>query len=218
MTGRFLTYTFKNPALLAAALTHPSRKKNTGASAYERLEFVGDRILSLIIAKLLWEHFPDEPEGALAKRHTALVREETLAEVARGWNISDALDVAKSERADGAVVNPATLADAAEAILGAIFLDGGYDAAAAIIVEFWQPLIGQNIAPPDDPKSVLQELLQGRGQPLPAYTIKNRSGPDHAPQFIIEIRLASGETVTGSGASRRVAEKAAAQAMLEKLL
>jgi ribonuclease-3 len=218
-----LSYTFRDPALLRDALTHPSRKQGHKNSAYERLEFLGDRVLGLVIAEILYREFPAETEGDLAKRHAGLVRAETCAMVARAWHLHLLLDAASSERVGGEIINTATLGDAAEALIGALYLDSDFATTAAIVARFWSPLLGQNLAPPSEPKTALQEWAQGRGLPLPAYDLVGRTGPDHAPEFVIEVTVQNptpgGEPLTarGNGNSRRAAEKAAAESLIKIL-
>ena len=225
---RILGHDFAAPALLAEALTHPSaltadrgRGRGRGAKiakhGYERLEFLGDRVLGLVIADLLWRRFPDEPEGLLTQRHTHLVRRETLARVAESIGLGQHLVLSRAERAAGAAANPAILADACEAIIAAIYLDGGYDAAGGFIRRHWQPLIGAMEAPPRDPKTMLQEWAQARGLGLPRYELVATSGPDHAPQFTVAASIAGGTPATASGPAKRIAEAGAAAALLEWL-
>ena len=223
---RILGHDFAAPALLAEALTHPSaltvdrgrgRRTKITNHGYERLEFLGDRVLGLVIAELLWRRFPDEPEGLLTQRHTHLVRRETLAQVALSIGLGLHLVLSRAERAAGAAANPAILADACEAIIAAIYLDGGYDAAAGFIRRHWQPLIGAMEAPPRDPKTMLQEWAQARGLGLPRYELVATSGPDHAPQFTVAASIAGGTPATASGPAKRRAEAGAAAALLERL-
>jgi ribonuclease-3 len=223
---RILGHDFAAPSLLAEALTHPSalttdRGRGRGAKiakhGYERLEFLGDRVLGLVIAELLWRRFPDEPEGLLTQRHTHLVRRETLARVAEAIGLGQHLVLSRAERAAGTAANPAILADACEAIIAAIYLDGGYDAAGGFIRRHWQPLIGAMEAPPRDPKTMLQEWAQARGLGLPRYELVATSGPDHAPQFTVAASIAGGTPATASGPAKRRAEAGAAAALLERL-
>ena len=223
---RILGHDFATPALLAEALTHPSaltadrgrgRRDKITNHGYERLEFLGDRVLGLVIAELLWRRFPDEPEGLLTQRHTHLVRREALARVALSIGLGQHLVLSRAERAAGAAANPAILADACEAIIAAIYLDGGYDAAGGFIRRHWQPLIGAMEAPPRDPKTMLQEWAQARGLGLPRYELVATSGPDHAPQFTVAASIAGGTPATASGPAKRRAEAGAAAALLERL-
>ena len=224
--SEILKYQFKNGGLLSDALTHPSRRKaKEKNSAYERLEFLGDRVLGLVIAEMLLPAFPDESEGDLAKRHAGLVRAEACANVAKQWELDAHLLAASSEFTDGKIQNHVTLGDAAEAMIGALYLDSNFETAAAIIARFWSPLLGANLAPPVEAKSALQEWAQGRGLPLPLYTEIKRSGPVHAPKFTVEVSVEGIKPSTndaplsaqGTGTSLRTAEKAAAEALLKKI-
>jgi ribonuclease III len=215
-----LGHDFTAPALLTEALTHPSASSPASGRprrGYDRLEFLGDRVLGLVVAELLWRRFPDEPEGRLTQRHTHLVRRETLARVAEAIGLGRHLILSRSEQMAGAAANPTILADACEAVIAAIYVDGGFDAAAAFIGRHWEPLIAEMAAPPRDPKTVLQEWAQARGLGLPRYELVATSGPDHAPRFTIAVSIAGGEAVTASGPAKRVAEAAAAAALLERL-
>ena len=209
-----IDYQFKNKALLKDALTHPSKWHKSRPSAYERLEFLGDRVLGLVVAELLIKKFPNEAEGALAKRLTGLVREESLVRVAQDIDIASSLSVAGE---DSANYPAAILADACEALIGAIYSDGGLAAASAFIEAHWKSIVSENLLPPEDPKNTLQEYVQGRGWPLPLYEIIDQSGPAHNPHFKVLVTIQKHEPAIGEGPSRRAAEKAAAQLMIEKL-
>ena len=202
---------FADPALLQAALTPPGAAAGT-APDYERLEFLGDRVLALVVADLLFDRFPGEDEGALSLRLVALVRKEALAEVARESGIAGALAPVA-----GASPSESVLADACEAVIGAHWLDGGHGAAAAFVRRWWQPRMEAEPTPPRDAKTRLQEWAQGRGRPLPEYRILDRSGPDHAPEFLVEARVEDAAPAEGRGATRRAAEMAAASRLLETL-
>lgn len=213
-TQEILNYRFRDASLLADALTHPSRRAGGKVSAYERLEFLGDRVLGLVIAEVLLRHFPDEPEGDLARRHAALVRAETCAMVAQQWELQKHLQAASSEFTDGEITNTSTLSDAAEALIGAVYLDSDFVTVQAIVARFWAPLLNADLAPPQEPKTALQEWAQGRGLPLPEYREVSRTGPDHAPEFMIEVSVKGQPPQQASGTSRRAAEKAAAEKLL----
>jgi ribonuclease-3 len=218
-----LGYTFANRDLLREALTHRSavdrqRGRNLDLRhGNERLEFLGDRVLSLAVADVLIRRFPDESEGELARRHAALVRAETLAEVARAIGLGAHLTLAESEEATGGREKPAILADACEAVIGALYRDGGLDAARRFVERYWVPRIEHEAKPPRDPKTALQEWAQGRGLPLPSYREVGREGPPHAPQFIMEVAVRGRVPAQGSGKTKREAERAAATAMLDAL-
>jgi ribonuclease III len=215
-----LGHDFAAPSLLTEALTHPSAtspERGHARRGYDRLEFLGDRVLGLVVAELLWRRFPEEPEGRLTQRHTHLVRRETLARVAEAIGLGQHLILSRSEQMAGAAANPAILADACEAVIAAIYVDGGFDAAAAFVGRHWQPLIAEMAAPPRDPKTMLQEWAQARGLGLPRYELVATSGPDHAPRFTIAVSIAGGAPATASGPAKRVAEAAAAAALLDQL-
>lgn len=210
-----LGYAFKNRSLIELALTHasarPSLKPNEDN---ERLEFLGDRVLGLAIAELLTASFPDASEGELARRFNQLVRAETCAEVAQDWELGKLILMSGGEADSGGRGKKTILANACEAVLGAIFIDGGYAAAREIVHRFWAAeLSGYGVATPDA-KSVLQEWAQGRRLPLPRYIEIAREGPDHAPHFTAEVQIDGVAPERGHGANKRAAEQAAALAML----
>jgi ribonuclease-3 len=209
-----LGYHFAHPAWLQHALTHSSK---SGKASNERLEFLGDRVLNLIIAEALFNRFPDENEGSLAKRHSALVQGRMLAVVAGTIRLGDDIILSEAERMAGGAENENILSDAMEAILGAVFLDGGLDPARALILKLWGGNIDTLTDAHHDPKTELQEWVQARGLALPEYEIVGRSGPDHAPMFDIEVRIQGFSPVLASGPSRRQAEKTAARIMLDRV-
>jgi ribonuclease-3 len=207
-----LDHRFDDPGLLEAALTHRS-VAHGAAESYERLEFLGDRVLGLVVADMLYRAFPEEPEGALSRRFTALARREALTDIALSLDLGEQIRAASADL-DEARENPAILANACEAIIAAIYLDAGMDAARAFIERHWRPRMSADLRPPKDAKTELQERMQGAGHPLPDYEIVAQSGPPHAPEFVVEVRVADAPPARGSGRSRRVAEQAAAAAML----
>ncbi len=214
-----LGYGFKQPELLSEALTHPSaagQAGNTGPN-YERLEFLGDRVLGLVVADMLLRRFPDEAEGPLAQRLAELVRRETLARVAEELDLGAALHLAKGEDAAGERANPAILSDACEALIGALYLDGGLVVARGLIETWMTPYLEEAVSPPQDAKTALQEWAQGRGLPLPDYRETGRSGPDHQPLFTIEVTVRGHGGESGRGRSKRLAEQAAAEILLARL-
>jgi ribonuclease-3 len=203
-------YRFRDPALLAAALTHSSAL-GTGPSTHnERLEFLGDRVLGLLAAELLLDRFPDVPEGALAPRLNALVRREACAAVARAIELGPHIRSAGS----GGALGAATLADACEALIAALYLDGGLEAARALFVREWAGAIDALDVLPHDAKSALQEWSQERSLGLPAYTLASQEGPDHGPMFTVEVSIGALAPAQGTGASKRAAEQAAAARLL----
>jgi len=210
-----LGYAFKHRSLIELALTHasarPSLKPNEDN---ERLEFLGDRVLGLAIAELLTASFPEASEGELARRFNQLVRAETCAEIAQDWELGKLILMSGGEADSGGRGKKTILANACEAVLGAIFIDGGYAAARDIVHRFWAAeLSGYGLATPDA-KSVLQEWAQGRRLPLPRYIEIAREGPDHAPRFTAEVQIDGVAPERGHGANKRAAEQAAALAML----
>ena len=235
--AQLIGYAFARPELLADALTHPSalpqprrpggrrprRAPLSGARSgatrggYERLEFLGDRVLGLVIADLLWQRFETEPEGHLTRRLTNLVRRDALARVAATIGLDRHLLLSPAEAASGAARNPSILADALEAVIAAIYLDGGFAAAFAFVERFWEKLIVEMDAPPRDPKTSLQEWAQARALPLPAYALIATSGPDHAPHFTVSVRVAGLAEASATASSKRAAETGAAAALLERL-
>ena len=181
----------------------------------ERLEFLGDRVLGLIVADALLRTFPGEDEGELAPRLAALVSAPTLARVAAVLDLHEYVKVARGQRADTA--ETAVLADACEAIIGALYIDGGLAAAEKFIAAHWGPLMHAEIVPPKDAKTTLQEWAQGRGLPLPSYRVVEESGPAHAPSFKMTVMVQGYPEMTGQGRTKRLATQAAASALLEKL-
>ena len=217
---RRLGHDFAQADLLTQALTHPSVAQGRAPrrlTPYERLEFLGDRVLGLVVADMLFHRFPSEAEGALARRHAALVRRETLAIVAAQIGLPHCLILAKGEEDAGGRSNPTVLADACEAVIGAVYADAGFDKAALFVRELWTPLMDAALAPPKDAKTALQEWAQGRGKPLPVYAIVGKDGPPHDPTFVVSVTVEGVEPVCGTGTSKRMAEQAAAQALLEKV-
>lgn len=209
-----LDHRFKDPGLLIAALTHRSAGRN--GESYERLEFLGDRVLGLVIAQMVYDTFPQEPEGALARRFAALVRSEALAEVATRIDLAPHVRSTAAELED-ASDNPAILANVCEAVIAAIYLDAGLEPARRFIERHWRAMMEADRRPPKDCKTELQERMQGAGHPLPRYAVVERSGPSHAPEFTVEVCVANAPPVRGGGRSRRAAEQEAARAMLQQL-
>lgn len=209
-----LGYAFNRPELLDQALTHPSAAAN---AAYERMEFLGDRVLGLVIAEMVYRAYPAEPEGALARRYNALVRSDSLARVAEALGLSQHLRISRGEAGQGGRANRNLLADACEALIAAVFLDGGFDAARSFIERQWQPLLAQQAEPPEDAKTALQEWAQGKGLPLPSYRLIASEGPAHDPVFDMEVSLPGHGAAQGRGRSRRAGESDAAGHLLRRL-
>ncbi|MEM6421288.1 MAG: ribonuclease III [Pseudomonadota bacterium] len=214
--ARALGLTFKDRDLLAEALTHSSA---AGAARpdNQRLEFLGDRVLGLVIAGALIRRFPDEAEGTLAPRLNELVRRETLAEVATEIDLGAHLLLGRSEGLSGGRRKKAILADALEALIAAIYVDQGLAAAERFIMQHWSPWLDRAAEVPTDAKSELQAWLQARGLPLPVYETVAQRGPAHAPSFVVAVSVASGERAEGEARSKRPAEQAAAATLLAQL-
>ena len=209
-------YKFIDPGLLQEALTH----KSVGPNNYERLEFLGDSILSLVVSERLFELFPAAPEGDLSRMRARIVRGQTLSEIASNLAIGKFLNLGEGEKKSGGFRRSSILADALEALLGAIYLDGGFVACRGVIISLCDPLIKELPAAEDlkDPKTCLQEWLQARGRPLPIYTLELEEGADHAKTFHVSCSLIDdGRSVSASGSGRRKAEQAAASEMLCQL-
>ena len=211
-------YHFQTPLLLSQALTHPSGVSSGQGVSFERLEFLGDRVLGLVISHWLFEEFPQEKEGDLAKRLAALVCKETLIEVAINLDLEHAM-IMKRERSSAQQKRLDTLlADGCEALIGALYLDGGIEEACAFIRRQWKDHIHRSETPPRDPKSILQEWAQSHGNPHPTYTVVHTHGPAHAPHFVVSVHVQGYEPAQGEGSSKQLAEKAAAQQLLENLV
>ncbi len=218
-----LGHAFADSHLAAEALTHRSaldRRPELKAlypHGNERLEFLGDRVLSLAMAELLLARFPAEREGELARRHAAMVRAGTLAEIAEAIGLGPLIRLSQSERAQSVTVKPTILADTFEALLGAIFLDAGFAAAKQCIEQLWGERLAAQRSAPRDAKTALQEWAQARRLPLPAYREVGREGPPHAPVFVVDVAIKGHDPARGRGPSKREAERQAATVLLERL-
>jgi ribonuclease-3 len=211
-----IPYRFRNPDLLRDALTHRSR----GRCNNERLEFLGDSILSFVVASRLYELNPNSNEGDLSRLRSRVVRGETLAELAANLNLGDYLLLGSGELKSGGYLRDSILADALEAVFGAIYKDGGFGACEAVIQAVCEPVIASlpDAGELKDPKTRLQELMQARAQPLPEYELVGEEGAEHAKKFTIRVRVAdAGMEVEATGSSRRKAEQSAAAKMLRQL-
>ncbi len=213
-----LGHRFADPALLRQALTHRSQLKGRGGGlgSNERLEFIGDRVLGLIIAEWLIERFPSEREGGLGRRLAHLVNRATLAGVASRIGLPDALIVPASEEATGVRCRDSVLADACEAVIGALYLDGGLAAARAFVRRHWAEEVERMAVAPRDPKTALQEWAQARGLALPTYRTIAAEGPSHRPRFTVSVTV-GGVAADAVGITKREAEKTAAAALLARL-
>ena len=217
-----LGHNFDNPDLLEEALTHPSvtTRKSTRLGEgrdYDRLEFLGDRVLGLVIADHLLRTYPQADAGKLATRYNALVRRETLAVVAEEIDLGLHIRFARGELNSGGSAKPALLANACEAVIAALYIDGGLEVAARFIHEYWDKHAEELTTAPKDAKTSLQELAHARHAPAPVYRETERSGPPHAPMFSIEVEVGNLGTTTGKGSSKRAAEQLAAEALYNKL-
>ena len=211
-------YKFADKDLLERALTHISALAGGNrAASYQRLEFLGDHVLGLVISDMLYRAFPKANEGELSRRLADLVRKETCAEVARAMDLGPALKLGNSESHAGGRRRATILADVCEALVGAAFIDGGYQAAEELIVRFWRERMIKPLRPLRDPKTMLQEWAQARGLPTPAYRELARTGPHHDPEFRVAVVLPDRPPAEGLGSSKRAAEQAAAAAMLTRV-
>ncbi len=209
-----LGHSFQNADLLEEALTHSSVPR---ARNYQRLEFLGDRVLGLIIAEFLIQNFPDENEGDMARRFSALVDRSMLVTIATEISLGESIQMSEGEKAAGGASNDNILSDVMEAVLAALYLEAGLEKCRDTVITLWGGHLFETVRPPVDPKTELQEWTQGRGLGLPVYELVDREGPDHAPLFDIEVSVDGFEPVRAKGGSRRSAEKNAASLMLEAL-
>jgi ribonuclease-3 len=211
-----LGYAFSKPELLELALTH----RSFAGSHNERLEFLGDSLLNCIIAILLYDRLPRWPEGDLSRLRATLVNQAALVDVAERLGLGDYLRLGEGEMKSGGFRRPSILADAVEAIIGAVFLDGGFDGARAVVERHWRERVANaaQVAPPKDPKTALQEVLQARRHPLPRYVVVGTLGDAHEQSFNVECQVeAFGIVTQGSGPSRRAAEQDAAHKALTRI-
>ncbi len=215
--GNILGYPFGDLGLLELALTHSSaRVANHINLDNERLEFLGDRVLGLVISDVLMERYPQASEGELAKRYNALVRKETCYAVAKKIGLGTFLIMSDSERASGGAQKETILADACEALLGALYKDAGFDRAQKFIIQSWMPFMDNSEGVPADAKSTLQEWAQAHKKALPVYSEVSRTGPDHEPVFTTEVILDGVAPESGTGNSKRIAEHNAAENLLRR--
>lgn len=228
-----LGHKFADPRLLEEALVHPSanprrsraksaRQKNAEVAPtqrdYNRLEFIGDRVLGLVVATLLAERFPQAEAGELALRYNALVKQESLARLAQALGLGDFIQLSRSERDSGGANKPAILADACEAVVAALYLDGGLKVAERFVRRHMEPLFDTFAAlAAKDAKTALQEWAAARGLAVPRYEVVSQEGPPHEPHFTVSVRLGNGEPESGQGGSKRTAEQEAAGRLLARL-
>jgi ribonuclease-3 len=203
----------KDPKLFERALTHGSHGRET----YERLEFLGDRVLGLVVAAWLYQRFPSEPEGKMSRRYNALVARETCADVGRALDLPPFIRLGRQAREDHANLSDNVVGDVVEAILGAIYLDGGLDRAEAFVQTHWAPFLAGQRKAPEHPKSALQERAAVKKLGIPLYELVSRFGPHHAPRFRVKVSLGSHGEAEAEGDSKQEAETAAAAALMDKL-
>lgn len=209
---------FADPNLLVTAMTHvsalkPSRKRG---ESYQRLEFLGDHVLGLIVSDMLYRSFPNADEGELSKRLADLVRKESCADVAKSLGLADDIKLGAVGAGAGVRLRKSVLGDICEAVIGAVYLDGGYEAASEFVARNWTERMKKPRQPLRDPKTVLQEWAQGKGLPTPVYREVERTGPHHDPQFRVAVDLPGLASAEGVGGSKRAAEKVAASVMIER--
>ncbi len=219
-----LGYQFANLELLKEALTHSSarhqrdpKEAHGGRKSYERLEFLGDRVLGLCVAHMLFTAFPNEPEGHLAKRHALLVSKPTLAQIARELNLNRFILVSPTEKEHGGLTKDGLLSDVVESIIAAMYLDGGIADVSQFIKKHWQERLSKIKRPPQDPKTSLQEWSQGVKKTLPRYDLIDHSGPSHQPVFQVRVYVDGYGSADGQGSSKREAEQAAAEGLIRSL-
>ncbi len=213
-----LGHRFAKPELLDRALAHVSGVPgaNARSGSYQRLEFLGDRVLGLAVSAMLYAEFPHATEGELSRRLADLVRRESCAEVGAAWDVGPFIRLGPGEAQSGGRGRQAILGDVCEALIGAVFLDGGYEAAAALVQRAWGPRMLAPRRALQDPKTALQEWAQARGKPTPHYSETERSGPDHAPRFTVSVTVDGWPSADGAGTSKRLAEQAAAASFMQR--
>jgi len=211
--SRALEYDPKDLSLFEVAVTHSSAQ----GSNYERLEFLGDRVIGLLVAHWLYERFPSEPEGKLSRRFNSLVAREICADIGRELGLPALIRLGKQARGDGANWSDNVVGDVVEALAGALFVDGGLEPAERFVRRSWAPLIEEQRKAPKHPKSALQELAAAKGLPNPEYEVTRRSGAHHSPHFSVRVSIPDLGSAEGEGASKQEAETAAAAALLESL-
>ncbi|WP_025263952.1 ribonuclease III [Wolbachia endosymbiont of Onchocerca volvulus] len=218
--SEIINYRFKNYSILKEALTHPSLNKRNSKNQienYERLEFLGDSILNMVVSTILFKLFPKEKEGRLAKRKTDLVCGSTIANVAKVIKLGDFIIMDNSERCNGGKYNLKNLENALEALIGAIYIDGGFRNVERFVTQYWEKLAKYMLNPPQDPKTSLQEWTQKNKLPLPKYELKKQTGPAHNPEFTISVYIKNYGRVSACASSKKVAEQKAAELMIGKI-
>ncbi|MEQ9115391.1 MAG: ribonuclease III [Rickettsiales bacterium] len=212
-----INYKFKNKSLLTEALTHPSLSCSNTRN-YERLEFLGDSVLSLVLTEILMNKFPESNEGDLAKKRSYLVKGESLADIAKEIGLDKYIILSPTEERLGGRANKNILENVVESLLGAMYLDSNFDECKKFISKTWSTLISKVKITPIEPKTFVQEWAQNRGLPFPEYNVTNKTGNDHKPQFTVEIKIQGHLTTTGVGTSKKSAEKKAAQSFINQVI
>ena len=212
--ARRIGYSFRDKALLRHALTHASSRRKH--DDYERLEFLGDRVLGLVVAEYLFKTHPGRREGYMSGRHSQLVRGETCAEAGRALGLEEFIVVGQNERVKGLNLNATVLGDVVEALIAGIYLDGGLEAARQFILRNWRPFMDSAGKVEKDPKTFLQEWALARALPIPSYSVISREGPEHAPSFVVAVQIAGREPTHGKGKNKRIAEQDAATKFLAR--
>ncbi|WFW29675.1 MAG: ribonuclease III [Wolbachia endosymbiont of Menacanthus eurysternus] len=219
--SKIINYKFKNDAILEEALTHPNlNKKNSKNQTenYERLEFLGDSILNMIVSTILFKLFPEEKEGALAKRRTDLVCGNTIANIAKKIKLDNFIIMKSNKHCNEKKHNLKKLENALEALIGAIYIDGGFKNVEKFVTKYWEKLAKTMLIPPQDPKTSLQEWTQKNKLPLPEYKLIKKTGPAHDPEFTISIYIKDHGKISAYASSKKAAEQKAAELMLKKLV
>jgi ribonuclease-3 len=211
-----LGHRFANPDLLARALTHASAVNGREEQTYQRLEFLGDRVLGLIVADMLIERFPDATEGDLSRVFHRLVSGDTCAAIAKELDLAKYVRMGKGPKKGSASATPSVLGDVCEAVIGAVYSDGGLGVARTLVGRYWEPRIAATSEARRDPKTELQEWAHRRGFDTPVYTETLRSGPDHAPSFEIEVKVGDVPPARGKAGTKREAEQEAAEGVLRR--
>lgn len=211
-----LGHVFADKDLARRALTHSTAPIRSPLDTYERLEFLGDHVLGLVISEMVYETFPSAAEGELSVRYSRLVRRETCAEIAEAWEVGRHIEMGAGEARSGGRKRPTILGDVGEALIGAVFLDAGYEAARALVRRHWSERMAADSLPVRDAKTTLQEWAAARDLATPVYTEVERSGPAHLPRFVMEVALPGYAPERGEASSKRAAEQAAARAFLDR--
>ncbi len=212
--ARRIGHSFKDRALLRHALTHASSQRKH--DHYERLEFLGDRVLALVVAEYLFKTYPKHREGLMSARHSQLVRGYICAEAGSKLALSDFIMIGQGGRNKGLTVNATIMGDVVEALIAAIYLDGGLEAARQFVLRNWEPFLTSRTTVEKDAKTFLQEWALGKSLPIPAYSVVSREGPEHAPSFVVAVQVAGRDSIQGKGKNKRVAEQDAAAKFLAR--